>query len=245
MSGSPDSGFTAPEPTEPSQLTLQVALRDDARFANFYPGSNAQVVSALQGQWTTSGESYLYLWGPPGAGVSHLLQAACHYAEGIGHQSMYLPLADLKDVGPGMLEGIDQLPLVAIDDVQAVMGDDAWEEALFHLFNRIRDRQSHLLIAGDRAPLQLSASLADLSSRLSWGVVYQVEPLSDEDKVQALILRARQRGFDLMDDVAVFIMNRGPRDMAGLCRILDRLDQASLTAQRRLTIPFVKSELGW
>ena len=70
-------------------------------------------------------------------------------------------------------------------------------------------------------------------------------PLTDEEKVQALILRARQRGFDLLDDVALFIMNRGPRDMAGLCRVLDQLDQASLKAKRKLTIPFVKSELGW
>jgi DnaA family protein len=158
---------------------------------------------------------------------------------------MYLPLAELKEIGPGMLEGVDQLPLVAIDDLQEVMGDADWEEALFHLYNRIRDRQSHLLIGANTPPAQCGGKLPDLVSRLSWGITYQVETLSDEEKVQALILRARQRGFDLLDDVAVFIMNRGPRDMAGLCQILDQLDQASLKEKRKLTIPFVKSELGW
>ncbi|MEC8909157.1 MAG: DnaA regulatory inactivator Hda [Pseudomonadota bacterium] len=239
------SGSAEVRNNEPSQLTLQVALRDDARFANYYPGVNQQVRDALQGQWTTAGEPFIYLWGATGSGVSHLLQAACHYAEGIGHQSMYLPLAELKDIGPGMLEGVDQLPLVAIDDLQEVMGDAEWEEALFHLYNRIRDRQSHLLIGASAPPSQAGGKLPDLVSRLSWGITYQVETLSDEEKVQALILRARQRGFDLLDDVAVFIMNRGPRDMAGLCQILDQLDQASLKEKRKLTIPFVKSELGW
>jgi len=228
-----------------AQLTLPVAIRDDARFANYYPQGNESVLQALQGQWTTQGEPYLYLWGAQGSGVSHLLQAACHYADGIGHQSMYLPLSEVADYGPSVLEGIDQLPLVALDDLSAVAGDDAWEEALFHLFNRIRDRQSHLLIGANAAPMHMAVNLPDLSSRLGWGVTYQVHNLEDEGKVQALILRARQRGFDLSDDVAVFIMNRGPRDMAGLCAVLDQLDQASLTAQRRLTIPFVKAELGW
>lgn len=230
---------------EPSQLTLQVTLRDDARFANFYRGANEQVSQALQGQWTIAGEPFIYIWGSTGAGVSHLLQAACHYAEGIGHQSMYLPLADLIEVGPGILEGVEQLPLVAIDDLEQVMGRADWEEGLFHLFNRIRDRQGHLLIGAKMPPAQSGCKLPDLLSRLTWGVTYQVDTLTDEEKVQALILRARQRGFDLLDDVALFIMNRGPRDMAGLCRVLDQLDQASLKAKRKLTIPFVKSELGW
>ena len=102
-----------------------------------------------------------------------------------------------------------------------------------------------MLIGASTPPSQAGGKLPDLVSRLSWGITYQVETLSDEEKVQALILRARQRGFDLLDDVAVFIMNRGPRDMAGLCQILDQLDQASLKEKRKLTIPFVKSELGW
>jgi DnaA family protein len=195
----------------PLQMTLPVSIRDDARFANYYAGPNQQVIDALQGQWTVKGEPYIYLCGTRGVGTSHLLQAACHYAEGLGHQSIYLPLNELKDYGPDVLEGVEKLPLVAIDGVDAVVGDDAWEIALFHLFNRVRDRQGHLLLGAN----------------------------------DSLILRARQRGFDLLDEVASFILTRGPRDMAGLSGVLDRLDQASLTAKRKLTIPFVKAEMGW
>ena len=80
---------------EHQQLTLSITVRDDARFANYYAGPNEQVVQALQQQWTTHGEPYIYLWGSEGVGCSHLLQAACHYAEGLGHQGVYLPLDEL------------------------------------------------------------------------------------------------------------------------------------------------------
>lgn len=231
--------------THHQQLTLSVSLRDDARFANFYDGPNAQVVQSLQQQWTMQGEPYLYLWGSQGSGCSHLLQASCHYAEGLGHQSVYLPLDELVEYSPEVLDGLDQLPLVALDNVQAIAGRSDWEEALFHLFNRIRDRQSHLLIAADAAPTRVGVVLPDLSSRLSWGMVYQVEPLEQNDLVQAVLLRAHRRGLNVTEEVARFLVTRGPQDTQGLFDALDKLDQASLSAQRRLTIPFIKETLDW
>ncbi|WP_430462872.1 DnaA regulatory inactivator Hda [Thalassolituus sp. LLYu03] len=227
------------------QLTLSVAVRDDARFANYHAGPNEQIVQALQAQWTVRGEPFIYLWGAHGVGCSHLLQAACHYAEGLGHQSVYLPLDELAEYSPAVLESMEQLPLVALDNVQAIAGNREWEEGVFHLFNRIRDRQGHLLIAGHQAPNHLGIELPDLSSRLSWGMVYQVEPLEDDDKVLAVLLRARRRGLNMSDEVARFILTRGPRDMQGLFDLLEQLDQASLSAQRKLTIPFIKAEMGW
>jgi DnaA family protein len=154
-------------------------------------------------------------------------------------------LDELVEYSPGVLESMEQLPLVALDNIQAIAGKADWEEALFHLFNRIRDRQGHLLIAANNSPKNLGINLPDLVSRLTWGMVYQVEPLEDDDKVQALLLRAKRRGLNMGDDVARFILTRGPRDMQGLFDLLDTLDQASLSAQRKLTIPFIKAELEW
>ncbi|MAK91263.1 MAG: DnaA regulatory inactivator Hda [Oceanospirillaceae bacterium] len=230
---------------EHQQLTLSITVRDDARFANYYAGPNEQVVQALQQQWTTHGEPYIYLWGSEGVGCSHLLQAACHYAEGLGHQGVYLPLDELVEYSPAVLDSMENLPLVALDNVQSVAGNKEWEEGLFHLFNRVRDRQGHMLIAANQAPNHVGIQLPDLSSRLSWGMVYQVEPLEDDDKILALLLRAKRRGLNMNDDVARFILSRGPRDMQGLFDLLDKLDQASLSAQRKLTIPFIKAEMEW
>jgi len=227
------------------QLTLSVSVRDDARFANYYAGPNAQVVHAIQDQWRLGGEAFIYLWGKEGVGASHLLQAACHYAEGLGHKAVYLPLDELVAYDPAVFEGLEMLSLVALDNLQAIAGKPEWEEALFHLFNRLRDGGSRMLVAADQGPRNNGIQLADLSSRLSWGIAYQIEPLEDEDKVQALMLRSKVRGLNMVEDVARYILSRGPRDMAELFDLLDKLDQASLSAQRKLTKPFVKELMDW
>ena len=111
---------------------------------------------------------------------------------------------------------------------------------MFNLFNRVRDTGKKLTISAHASPHHLGIKLKDLLSRLTWGVTIQVQPLSDEDKVAALSLRAKQRGFGLSDEVAGYLLKHCPRDMKNLFTILDRLDDASLQAQRRLTIPFIK-----
>ncbi|MFP8968502.1 DnaA regulatory inactivator Hda [Pokkaliibacter sp. CJK22405] len=229
----------------PIQLPLWLRLRDDATLGNFYPVGNEMLVDMLQRLFDTGSESCLYLWGKKGSGCSHLLQAACHMADSQGKRSVYLPLAELADYPVSVLENLEQLDLICIDDIQAISGTPQWETALFHLFNRVRDAGKKLVMAGEMPPRQLQLDLPDLHSRLSWGVVVQVKEMGDEDKLQALQLRARVRGMDLPDDVARFILFRCPRDMKGMFTVLDRLDDASLTAKRKLTIPFVKTTMNW
>lgn len=229
------------------QLALSVALRDDARFANFFLGqhvANQQAVFSLKQQWEPKGESLIYLHGPSGAGISHLLQAACHYAEGLGYSCIYLPLNELADYGPQVLEGIEQLNLIAIDNVQQVVGNSEWEQALFHFFNRVRDLGNKLLLGADKPALQQPIQLPDLQSRLSWGATFALHPLGDDEKLAALQLRAKQRGLNLSEEVGRYILTRGPRDMSGVFNLLAQLDQASLEQQRKLTIPFVKPFLA-
>ncbi len=227
------------------QLTLAVTSPDDARFDNFYAGPNGQLLTALKSQWTTSGMPFIYLWGAEGSGRSHLLQAACQYAQSLGHQSMYIPLQDFCEHPASVLQGVEQLPLVALDNLDAIIPGSDWEEGLFHLFNQLQDLQGHLLVSASVAPAQLPLQLADLKSRMSLGLVYQMQALSDQEKAAALILCAGDRGIQLSEEVAHYLLNRGPRDMNGLTELLKTLDQASLRAQRRLTIPFVREELNW
>ncbi|AXY41302.1 DnaA regulatory inactivator Hda [Halomonas alkalicola] len=229
----------------PAQLPLGVGLRDDATFANYHPGPNASLVARLVQQLDESGEPFLYLWGGEGVGRSHLLQAACHAASDRGLRALYLPLAELGHFPPLMLEEIERLDLVAIDDLERVLGRKRWEEALFHAFNRLRDAGKRLLVAADAAPRQLPVKLPDLASRLTWGVTFHVQGLDDAGRLAALQLRARGRGMALPDEVARYILHRGPRRLGELFEVLATLDRASLSAQRKLTIPFVKQALGW
>ncbi|PKM31420.1 MAG: DnaA regulatory inactivator Hda [Gammaproteobacteria bacterium HGW-Gammaproteobacteria-11] len=230
------------------QLPLGIKLNDEATFGNFFPGPNATLLDALislaDPQQVVS-EGCVYLWGSAGSGRSHLLQAACTAMAAEGGLAMYLPLDTVLDHGPTLLEGLDEVDLLCIDQLDALAGDPDWEEALFHLFNRLREHGGRLLLAASAAPRAMPFQLPDLASRLAWGLVFQLQALDDLQKQQMLQLRAELRGLQLSDEVARFMLSRGERGLAELFESLEKLDQASLQAQRRLTIPFVKSTMGW
>ncbi len=228
----------------PFQIPLSVGLRDDARFENFAAQGNELACATLKAASAGEGEQFLYIWGADGVGCSHLLQAACHEAQPNRRQAVYLPLDELKPMGPESLDGMEHVDLVCLDNIQAVMGDAKWEEGLFHFFNRIRQEENTLVVAANGAPRQLAINLPDLASRMSWGIVFQIHPLDDDFKADLLIKRAAARGIELGEDVTKYLLSHASRDMADLFTLLDRLDQASLSAKRKVTIPFVKEVTG-
>ena len=135
------------------------------------------------------------------------------------------------------------LRLLALDDIGAVAGKDAWERALLQLFEQLMAGGGRLLVAAAAPPAASGIVLADLRSRLAAGAVFRMEPLAEADCRQALQRRAEWRGFSLPDETADFLLTRVGRGTGSLFGLLDRLDQAALVAQRRLTIPFVRSVL--
>jgi DnaA-homolog protein len=226
------------------QLSLAIQLRDDATFENFLALPKTQpLLAALQAQLAPAGEAVIYLYGPAGSGKSHLLQASCHMATA---QTLYLPLADLCQYPAAeVLQGVEHRDRICIDDIHAVLGDPAWELALFNLYNNARQHGCRLLVAGAAAPRALAVNLEDLRSRLSWGVVFQLAASDDADKSAILQFRAARRGLALSPGVANYIVSRAPRALQELLAVLDRLDKASLSEQRGLSLPFVKETLGW
>lgn len=222
------------------QLPLGIRLRDSATFDNYYPGKNLEVLTYLQQHCGLRDEQCTYIWGGTGTGKTHLLQAACQYVASREQTTAYLPLSQAQEFTPAILVGMSELSLVCIDDIHKIAGDNLWETALFTLYNRMREAGTHLLIAGNNSPASLGIKLPDLASRLAWGAVFHLYLLNDEDKLQALQLRANARGMDMSGEVARFLLNRCQRDMPALYAMLDELDHISLSAQRRLTIPFIK-----
>lgn len=226
-----------------NQLPLNIQLNDIATFANFYNGNNQAVVKYLQDSMQFKNQSMLYIWGQEGTGRSHLLQACCHLAQKLQLTASYLPLRDYKEWQPSILEGLEQCDVICLDDIEQLAGHAKWEEACFNLYNRIQAAGKQLIISASLQPQFLGLQLADLVSRLAWGLVLRMQPLSDEEKLIALQLRAKNRGLLLTDEVARFLLLRCPRNMQVLFTTLEKLDRASLAAQRRLTIPFIKEVL--
>ena len=222
-----------------NQLPLSFQAPENATFDNYVAGENQQLISSLENE----NEQLVFIWGEKGSGKTHLLQAIASQYQAKELSALYIPLQMDDDFPPELLEGLEMMDLVCLDDVHKVTGNSEWEEALFHFFNRIRDNNGRLILAARNSAVNLDIHLADLKSRLTWGLTYQAKILDDKDKIEALKLRAHHRGFEMTDDIASYLLKRATRDMTDLIKLLEKLDYESLAEQRKLTIPFIKRYL--
>lgn len=230
---------------EYQQLSLAIALDDQATFDNFYaPNGTPQHMATFL--LKDEGRKYAYLFGAEGSGLSHLLQAVCQQtALGRNSGAVYLPMIDMQGYpAEQVLEGLEHAPIVCLDDLDLVAYRPEWQEPLFHFFNRCRDANTRLIVSAHLAPDELDVQLPDLLSRLKSGVTLQMNDYKDADRRRLLQYRANSRGLYLSDEVSLFMLHRLPRDTRLLIDALEKLDSASLQEQRRLTLPFVKSVLG-
>ena len=225
------------------QMALDLGLRSSARFDSFESASNGLAVNAIQRMISGRGESPIYIYGESATGKTHLLQAACHAMAETGERVAYLPLDLIASEGPAILSGWQHHRLIAIDALDALVGHAEMEQALFHLMNELRARDADLLLAARQGPKALGVGLPDLQSRLAWGLVIQLQPLTDEECLTVLVREAKNRGFDLPQPAAQYLLNHCRRDLHSLMQVLDGLDAASLEDKRRVSLPFVRDWL--
>lgn len=225
-------------------LQLPLALRwpRRQRFEHFHAGANAAAVAAVQQQSMEASAPWVYLHGAAGSGRSHLLIAACQAASAAGRAVQYLPLAFVGDLATA-LRGVAGTELVALDDLGAIAGQREAEHALFDLYNRASAEGTSLLFAASATPSQLGLELPDLRSRLGACTQFALKPLDDAERRLVLKAQAAARGIELDDSVLDWLFARYARDLGALLELLDKLDQASLAAQRRITVPFLRSFL--
>ena len=226
------------------QLPLEVRLADHAVFANFHPAGNALVVHELRASAVLPHHPTLWLWGPPESGRSHLLQACVAAADEQGRRAAYVPLDRALGLPAAVLDGLGDLEVVAVDDVDCVAGDDGFEQGLFRLYEQLGQTGGRLVVAASAPPGDVKFAHKDLASRLKSGGVYRLQLLDDPGRLEALQARARFRGLELPEETGRYLLTRMQRGAGSLFRVLDVLDRAALVAQKPLTIPFVRSVLG-
>ncbi|HPQ95073.1 MAG: DnaA regulatory inactivator Hda [Thiothrix sp.] len=217
------------------QLALSIGLNDGFEFDSFYPKRGNEDLLALLNApfWNTWPQIFLH--GSSASGKSHLLQASACLAQLQGERVSYLPLRELRRYGTGVLEGLENTRLLALDDIDAVMGEPAWEEALFHLINQRRQDSQSTLLSATLNPHQLESRLPDLASRLLWGPIYRLHALDEAEALETFRLRALKRGFELPDYLLRYIHRHFPRDIRSMMQLLERLDATSRTSGRRIT----------
>jgi DnaA family protein len=227
-----------------TQLLLQgLQPQSHKNFANFYAGQNQNIIDYLQKECLDQKGS-IYLWGSPNCGLSHLLQAVCEEAIALQKTAMYLPLKEAHQYTPEILIDVEQMDVLCVDDIDAILGQMVWEEALFDAYNRLRDNNKLWLCSARTSVRGLNCLLADLQSRLAWGQVFHIASLTEVDTIAALQLRATERGMIVGDEVMHFLLTHYQRDLNALLLLLEKLDAASLAQKKRITVPFVKDMLG-
>jgi DnaA family protein len=225
------------------QLPLHFEFRANQTFDDFFPGSNLEIINHLQNSIAGSGERQIFLWGQSGLGKSHLLQACCHQAQSLQLSSFYFALSPSELPDPALLKGLDKFDIVCSDNIEHIAGNEAWELAFFNFFNLHRDQGHTLILSAACPPNEIAIQLPDLKTRLNWGLTLQIPPLSDDDRITALIFKADQMGFEISPQAGRFLLTHYDRNLSSLWALLTKLDRASLAAKRKLTIPFLKQIL--
>lgn len=225
------------------QLPLTIGLKDHATFASYFHGPNGETVAYLQRLTGDPWEPNIYLWGPPGTGKSHLLQAVCHAAGERAESAIYLPMSKTGQFSYEALDGMENVTIVCIDDIHVIAGNHDWETALVRLIDRIQEKRNGLVITGPGVPTNLALQLPQLVSRLNASLVLPLNGLEPADQLQALQLRAHRRGLILSDAAGRYLMRHFQQDSNALFASLDTLDKASLAAKRKLTPAFLRTVL--
>lgn len=225
------------------QLPLGVRLADRALFSSYIVGGNAAAVAHMETIAAGRQTGPAWLAGPAGSGKTHLLQSIC-VAAGERGEAAYLPLPELVQLGPGALEGWTRVRWLCLDDVQCIAGQPEWERVFFALHREAEERGASVIYAADRLPRAMDVTLADLASRWNAMTSFTLVPLDETGQCAALQLRAQLRGLELPPETARYLQRRYRRDMTTLYGLLDTLDEASLRARRRLTVPFIRDVLA-
>lgn len=196
------------------QLLLDIQPPALPSFENFIIGRNAEAVNSLiQALSPNPQQRFIYLWGEHGSGKTHLIEAC-------------------------KSTGITQL--ICADDVDKL--NDEEQISLFNIYNQLRAEGGVLIATGSAAPTQMGLR-DDLATRLAWGLVYQLHPLTDEEKAMALKNHALERGMKLPDEVLDYCLRYLRRDMLSLMATINALDEWSLTYKRPVTLPLLRQLL--
>tara|TARA_Y100000814_G_scaffold219723_1_gene164067 strand:- start:1261 stop:1941 length:681 start_codon:yes stop_codon:yes gene_type:complete len=221
------------------QIPLDVSLSEYMTFETFYLGPNKSVVDSLRDEKN----QLIWLAGLEGFGKTHLLHAFLNSHEHENKKVLYLPMSESQDFTPDILDNLAQYDLVAIDDIENIIGDMTWEEQLLKFYEDSYSTRNKILITANDTPKGLNFLLPDLSSRFNLALIERLRPMNEDEMIKAILIHSKARGFDLPEDSAKYLINRAPRDVSVLVDMIKLLDYESLSMQRKLTIPFIKTVL--
>lgn len=215
------------------QLPLAIGLESEPDFDSFLPGANMWALDSLRNLQIPSPPIFLY--GPSGAGKTHLLSALAHQVQRQGGRTGWF---DASHALPWEFD--EGWSLIVIDGAERL--DAAHQHAAFTLFVEAATHGIQMASAGRLPPVDLPVR-EDLRTRFGWGPVFALEPLGEADMRKVLAGEARRRGLQLSPEVIDYLLTRFSRDLGSLMSLLSRLDRFSLAEGKAVTIPLLKRML--
>ena len=215
-----------------NQLIFAFSSHDYPGFDKFLGTENAELVYVLQHKHG----QFIYVWGEEGAGKSHLLQAWVAQALDAGRNAIYIDAAATP-----LTEAALDAEYLAIDQIEKLNNEE--QALLFAIFNRFRNSsKGFLLLSSEYTPQQLVIR-EDLRTRMAYCLVYEVKPLTDREKIDALVSMAAARQVTIDPEIFEYLLNHWRRDMDSLMQMLDTLDNYAVMMGKRITLPLLRQLL--
>ena len=243
------------------QLPLPLALPSKQTLDSFIFEDNLLLKDALlQINTISSKNALLMVHGAHHSGKTHLATAAYQHAISQSISAYYLDLSLLfapeiltahqaasnthsETLMSDILAGYEGHELLVVDNMHVVAGNKELEIALFDLINRCIESACAMVLTSALGPAHHDFCLPDLRSRLTWGQVYHIHPLTDDGLLQAVTSYVQTRGLNMQINAISYLLKFSTRDFSSIQRVIDELDKVSLSHQQAITIPLIKKVL--
>ena len=222
----------------PRQLALQIQINERASLNNFFVSkNNIKTIQILKNILLSSNKGAQVFIDDLGSnGKSYLLQALCNDFSNSNSSSIYIPIQKAIKLDPSILEGVSQLNLICIDDVDQINKRE-WEIALFNLINECYEKECFLLLAGRINKLEV---IPDLVSRIKKMETLRLEPINDDELFEATLAISKNLNIEISDKNMNYLINNSKRDIKTIFRILSQLEKESLERKKSIGLNLIK-----
>ena len=196
----------------------------------------------------------LFLYGGVGLGKTHLMHAVAWnikkrnpkknvvYLTAEKFMYQFIKALRFKNI-MSFKEQFRSVDVLMIDDVQFIIGKDNTQEEFFHTFNTLIDKKRQIIISADKSPADLDGLEDRLKSRLGWGLVADIHPLTYELRLGILQAKAEQKSIKLTQEVMEFLANKITNNVREMEGALNRLAVHSSIQESEISVDLVKDVL--
>ena len=223
---------------DPRQLALKIQINERASLSNFFVSKNNNKTIQILRNILLSPEKgdQIFIDDLGSNGKSYLLQAICNDFSNSNNSSIYIPMHEAINLEPSILEGVSQLNLICIDDVDLINKRE-WEIALFNLINECYEKECYLLLSGSISKLEV---IPDLVSRIKKMETLRLEAINDDELLEATQAISKNLNIEISDKNMTYLINNSKRDIKTIFMTLSQLEKESLERKKSIGLNLIK-----